>query len=203
MNYIKRFLCICAVLAVVSACKNDAKDTNAETMETKADTVAPKVKKIPTEAEKAQTKSVMSKVMVTPELKTFASFLVSAGMTDILMKEQGPYTVLAPTTAAFDAMEKAKRESFLNPKNKEALVAMLKMHIVEGNHDSVSLVQNIKTNGGSYVLTTISGATLKVTKKGSDIVVTGINGEKGIVGKSDIKANNGVVHTLDTVFLAD
>ncbi len=76
---------------------------------------------------------------------------------------------------------------------------VLSTHIIEGNIDTVILVQEIKKSNGKYILNALSGVKLTATKEGSTIYITDENGTKAAIGKSDIIGSNGVVHLLDAV----
>ena len=89
--------------------------------------------------------------------------------------------------------------TFHNYREKENLKSVLNSHIINGNMDSASLVQEIKKNKGKLSLTTLSGAVLTFSKNDSDIIVSDANGTKARIGKSDIKGSNGIVHLLDAV----
>ncbi|WP_034261362.1 fasciclin domain-containing protein [Altibacter lentus] len=199
------FLSLLLVFLTLLSCKSDTKEATGDTSEEATQVVSEKPvvkeRKIPTEAEKKQAKSVLSKLMVTPELKAFTSFLVSAQLTDLVMKDEGPYTILAPTNEAFDNLEESVRNGFLRRENKEQLTAVLRNHIVSGSLDSATLFQNSKN--GNYTLTTLNGETLTVTKEGNDIVITAASGVKAKIGKSDIQGSNGVVHIVDAVFVSN
>jgi len=132
-------------------------------------------------------------------LKTFSSAIVSAGLTEVLSNEEGPFTLLAPSNDAFSAIDQSDFNRLLDPNNKGKLTQMLKNHIVKGDIDSATLVQNIKSGNGNYTLETLSGAKLIASMKGADIVIKDSNGTEAVLGKSDIKGSNGVVHVLDTI----
>ena len=119
----------------------------------------------------------------------------------MLSKNKGPYTIFAPTTIAFDSLNIEKRKEILNPKNKEKLSKVIKNHIVEGEVNSSELLQ--KTKGSANTLKTLGGASLTITKQGSDIVITDGSGAKAVLGKSDIEGSNGVVHVIDKVLSLD
>jgi uncharacterized surface protein with fasciclin (FAS1) repeats len=180
-------------IAIIS-CKNDTKDSLQE------EGVVPVVKKkVLTPEEINQVKSVLAKAMVTPEIKNFVSMLVSAKLTDMLAKEEGPFTIIAPTNDAFKALDKAKMTFLLNPANEEAVTAILKGHIIAGNLDSATLIQNIKSGNESYTIVALSGATYNATLEGTDIVITDAKGAKAVVGKSDVLGSNGILHVIDAV----
>jgi len=137
--------------------------------------------------------------MVTPELKKFVSMIVTTGLANMLIQQEGAYTILAPSDAALAALDKTKMDFLLNQKNKDALIKLVNSHIVVGVLDSASIVQNIKKGNGSYKIITLSGVTYTATKEGSNIVITDVNEVKAVVGKSDIIGSNGVLHVLDAV----
>lgn len=196
-----------AILSVISisllACKNDKKEpvkVEDEIVKEAPQKVQKAKKELSTE-EKEQINSVMSKLMVTGETKMFASALVTTGLTEMLSKKEGPYTVFAPSTQAFDSLTVETRKEILNVKNKEKLRTLLQNHIVEGEVTSSMLLQ--KTKGNSNTLKTMGGAVLTVSKEGMDIIIKDEKGAKATVGKSDIMASNGVVHVLNEVLTLD
>jgi uncharacterized surface protein with fasciclin (FAS1) repeats len=121
--------------------------------------------------------------------KTLASALREADLVNTL-RRAGPYTVFAPTDAAFEKLPKAEVESML--KDKEKLKGILLFHVVPGNYPS-SVV--IKMHDGDRVKT-VSGKEFTLGLK--DNVVT-VNG--AVVSKTDIQASNGVIHGIDTVLM--
>jgi len=203
MNVLKPLLSICILASITFACKNDTKES-VKVEEDIVKTAPEKVKKVKKEltvAEKEQLNSVMSKLMVTVETKNFASALVSSGLTDMLSKKKGPYTVFAPSNIAFDSIANEKKREILDPKNKETLSNLLKNHIVEGQVDSSALLQ--KSKGSSNSFKTLGGSALIIKKQGSDLVIIDANGAKAVLGKSDINGSNGVVHVIDKVLSLD
>ncbi|QNJ96841.1 fasciclin domain-containing protein [Constantimarinum furrinae] len=198
------FVFFFTLIFMLSACKNEKNEKsyvvdNSEKRETDS------LQNIRVQEEKqeriSQANSVMAKVMATKETSTFSSLLVTSGMSESLLKEKGPYTILAPTNEAFDKLDEEKRMNFTKPEFKNEMIALVKNHIIEGDIDSVAMVQNIKS--GSYSITTLGGKTLKVTKNGSDIIFTTDTGKKAVLGKSDIKGTNGELHLVDTVLAFD
>jgi uncharacterized surface protein with fasciclin (FAS1) repeats len=146
-----------------------------------------------------QANSVLSKLMITPETKTFTSSLISVALSDMLLKEEGPYTIFAPSEDAFEAMDSESKAILTDVTERTFLERTLRSHIVEGQIDSIALTKNIRSGNGSYQITTLSGDILIATKKGMDIVLKDKNGVKAVIVKSDIIGTNGVVHVLDNV----
>lgn len=148
---------------------------------------------------KVQLNSVMSKLMQTPDVAAFTSALVTAELTDTLLKGEGPYTVFAPISSAFDLLKNEESSILTTADRRSELVALLQSHIVSGKMDSVALVKNIREGNGSFAMKTLSGETLTALKSGMDIVIKDSQGVRAVVGKSDITGSNGVIHVLDKV----
>ena len=129
--------------------------------------------------------SVADTLAAAPELSTLSSLVVKAGLTDTL-KGTGPFTVFAPTNAAF-AKVPAKIMDDL-AKDPEKLKAVLTYHVVPGK----VMAGDVK-NGN---VKTVNGANLALSKAGDFVTV-----EDGMVQKADVVATNGVVHIVDSVFI--
>ena len=129
--------------------------------------------------------SVADTLAAAPELSTLSSLVVKVGLTDTL-KGTGPFTVFAPTNAAF-AKVPAKTMDDL-AKDPEKLKAVLTYHVVPGK----VMASDVK-NGNAK---TVNGANLALSKAGDYVTV-----EDGMVQKADVVATNGVVHVVDSVFI--
>ncbi len=198
------FLLISLFTLFIVSCKNEVKDQeNTSTEKTEITEVKKAEKKELTADDVERINSVMSRLMATPELKKYTSFVVTAGLTEVLAQQKGPYTVLAPSNAAFDSLDVEKTNFYLNPKNKEKLVNLLKSHIVEGNIDSAVMLQDIKKHSGRLMMKTLSGGSLTASTKQMDIVITDEKGNKALIVKSDINGSNGVIHVLNAVLNVD
>ena len=129
--------------------------------------------------------SVADTLAAAPELSTLSSLVVKAGLTETL-KGTGPFTVFAPTNAAF-AKVPAKTMDDL-AKDPEKLKAVLTYHVVPGK----VMAGDVK-NGN---VKTVNGSNLALSKAGDFVTV-----EDGMVQKADVVATNGVVHIVDSVFV--
>ncbi|MEZ4778388.1 MAG: fasciclin domain-containing protein [Flavobacteriaceae bacterium] len=186
---------VCVIALTFFSCKNDKKDdtTVSET------SVTPKAsKKTLTDTDKKVLGSVLLKIMTTPELKSFSSACVTVQVTDLLSKEDGPFTVLGPTNVAFEAIPKATMTPFLKPQNIANFEKLIKNHIVKGNFSSEVLLQQIENNG-SLELETLGGAKLIATQTGNAIIITDADGKKATLNAKNMEGVNGIVHTLDAV----
>lgn len=190
------------------SCKNEIKDTeNVEVESGVVDTVkkAPvkrAAKKDLTQEDRTLLKSLMSRIMKEPNLKMFASYIVSADLTNKLSNEEGPFTVFAPSNSVLESLTSEKKRFYSNPENKAELVEMLKSHIVEGKLDKGSLLQAIGKSGRTN-LKTLAGITLTATKSGDDIFLTDGKNMNLKVVKGSIESSNGVVYIVDNVLNAN
>ncbi len=186
----------------VFACKNETENVpSAEIKTNTPDTVVKvPVKRAPkkdlTEQDRAILKSVMSRIMVEPQLKKYSSYLVSAEMITQLSEEKGPFTVFAPSTAALESFTVEQKKFYANPENREKLEEMLKLYIISEKMDVQTLGQTIEKNG-SVRLKTISGGTYTVTKSGNGLSISNGKGKTAKIVKGSIEASNGVVYVID------
>ncbi len=124
---------------------------------------------------------------------TLVTAVKAAGLVDAL-KGEGPFTVFAPTDAAFEKLEKSKPGTIamlLKPENKSKLAAILTYHVVSGK---ILAADAMKLKNGTHVKT-LNGKSVKVSNKHG----VKINSSKVI--KTDIECTNGVIHVIDTVLL--
>ncbi len=117
------------------------------------------------------------------------------------LKGAGPFTVFAPTNAAFDKLPAGTVESLLKPESKAALAGILTYHVVAGNLDAAAVVAAIKKGKGKAVVTTVNGASLTASLEGDKVILTDAKGGKSTVVATDLKGSNGVIHVIDTVVL--
>ena len=180
MKKIYYLLSVLVLLVVFNGCKN-ANNTDASLPEKKE-------KKVLTQKEKKQISSVMTQAMMNQDVKTFVSYLVTDGLTDMLSKEDGPFTILAPSNEAFEKLKEEVKNSIKNPKKKSFLDSVLKTHILKTDLNTVSLTQKIQEGKGMY-------------QSGDDLIVEIKNGSQAKLVKTDIKGGNGFLHILDAVLV--
>jgi uncharacterized surface protein with fasciclin (FAS1) repeats len=146
------------------------------------------------------TKDIVDNAVNSKDHTTLVAAVKAAGLVETL-KSAGPFTVFAPTNAAFAKLPAGTVESLLKPEAKDKLTAVLTYHVVAGKIDSKSLLKLIKDNGGSYTAKTVQGGELTFMKKGKKIVMKDANGGKATVTIADVFQKNGVIHVIDTVVL--
>jgi len=131
---------------------------------------------------------------------TLVAAVKAAGLVDTL-KGTGPFTVFAPTNAAFAALPKGTVEGLLKPENKPTLTKVLTYHVVAGNVDSIALLAKIKQGGGKASLTTVQGEALTARQAGKGITLTDSKGSTAHVTIADVRQSNGVIHVIDKVLM--
>jgi uncharacterized surface protein with fasciclin (FAS1) repeats len=131
---------------------------------------------------------------------TLVAAVKAAGLVDTL-KSKGPFTVFAPTNAAFDKLPSGTVETLLKPENKAMLVKVLTYHVVAGNYDSTAIAKAIRKGKGTASFKTVSGDTLTARMDGNNLVLTDEKGGTSMVTIADVNQKNGVIHVVDTVLL--
>jgi uncharacterized surface protein with fasciclin (FAS1) repeats len=135
----------------------------------------------------AQDMDIVDTAVANGSFTTLAAALTAAGLVDTL-KGEGPFTVFAPTDAAFAALPAGTVEDLLKPENKDQLVAVLTYHVVPGKVMSTDLTEGMTA-------ATVNGKDITITLEGGPKV----NG--AVISAPDVAASNGVIHVIDSVIL--
>jgi uncharacterized surface protein with fasciclin (FAS1) repeats len=146
------------------------------------------------------TKDIIDNAVNSKDHTTLVAAVKAAGLVDTL-KGPGPFTVFAPTNAAFAALPAGTVDSLLKPENKPALTKVLTYHVVPGKVDAMTLRRAIMNGGGRTTLKTVSGGSLTATASGNAIMITDDNGGTASVSIADVYQSNGVIHVVDKVLL--
>eukprot|EP01136_Pigoraptor_vietnamica_P042319 Opistho-1_new@16334 len=117
------------------------------------------------------------------------------------LQSAGPFTVFAPTNAAFAKLPAGTVENLLKAENKATLAKILTYHVVAGNLDAAAVVKAITDGKGKVVVKTVSGGSLTASLKDGKVILTDENGATATVVATDLKAGNGVIHVIDGVVL--
>ena len=113
----------------------------------------------------------------------------------------GPFTVFAPTNAAFAKLPAGTVDTLLKPENKAMLTGILTYHVVPGRLTATDIAAQAKANGGKATLTTVQGAKLTVWEKDGSWYVGDAKGGMAKIGPADVLQSNGVIHVIDGVLL--
>lgn len=145
-------------------------------------------------------KNIVENAVNSKDHTTLVAAVKAAELVDVLQSE-GPFTVFAPTNAAFDKLPMGTLDTLLKPENKEQLQTVLKYHVVAGKWNAKEILTLIEKGDGKAVINTVSGGTLTAWKKGKDVYVSDENGNSAKVTIADVNQSNGVIHVIDTVLL--
>jgi uncharacterized surface protein with fasciclin (FAS1) repeats len=145
-------------------------------------------------------KDIIDNAVNSKDHTTLVAAVKAAGLVATL-KGPGPFTVFAPTNAAFDMLPAGTVDTLLKPANKATLTKVLTYHVVPGRLDSAALAEKIEDGGGTATLTTVQGEPLKVSMQGSSVVVTDTKGNVATVTTADVYQKNGVIHVVDKVLM--
>ena len=129
---------------------------------------------------------------------TLVAAVKAAGLVDTLASP-GPFTVFAPTNAAFAKLPKGTVETLLKPENKGTLTSVLTYHVVPGTYTSKDLMALAKKGGGQAELKTAQGGSLTVVQKGSKLYVADAKGNTAQVTTANVIQSNGVIHVINKV----
>ena len=130
--------------------------------------------------------------------KTLANAVRAAGLTETLSGAQ-PYTLFAPTEAAFGKLPAGTAQGLLAPEAKGQLVALLTGHIVPGAVTAADLRRAIDRGDGKAELATVGGSTLSFSRSGDAILIADATGGQARITQADLLQSNGVVHRVDGV----
>jgi uncharacterized surface protein with fasciclin (FAS1) repeats len=117
------------------------------------------------------------------------------------LQSAGPFTVFAPTNAAFGKLPAGTVEALVKPENKSMLTKILTYHVVAGNFNAGAVVKAIKDGGGKATLKTVSGGSIVASLENGKVVLTDEKGGVATVVAADLNASNGVIHVVDAVVL--
>jgi uncharacterized surface protein with fasciclin (FAS1) repeats len=131
---------------------------------------------------------------------TLVAAVKAAGLVETL-SGAGPFTVFAPTNAAFQKLPAATLQAAMRPENKAMLQSVLTYHVVPGTLTAADLMQRIRAGGGQARLTTVQGGTLTATMMGNRIMLRDAKGGMAHVTQGDVMQSNGVIHVTDAVSL--
>ena len=143
---------------------------------------------------------IVETAVATPDLSTLVAAVTQADLVTTLQSD-GPFTVFAPTNAAFDKLPDGTVATLLKDENKPKLANILTYHVVGAKVKSGKLMGLIKANDNHFDIEMVNGGTLAASIVDGSIILTDENGGTSKVVAADVKTSNGVVHVIDTVVL--
>ncbi|WP_342721782.1 fasciclin domain-containing protein [Acidovorax sp. FHTAMBA] len=145
-------------------------------------------------------KDIIDNAVNSKDHTTLVAAVKAAGLVETL-KGAGPFTVFAPTNAAFAALPAGTVDTLLKPESKPTLTKVLTYHVVAGKYDASALSKMIADGKGMASIKTVAGGTLTAEANGNAIMVTDEKGGTATVTIADVYQSNGVIHVVDKVLL--
>ena len=145
-------------------------------------------------------KDIIDNAVNSKDHTTLVAAVKAAGLVETL-KSAGPFTVFAPTNAAFAALPVGTVDTLLKPENKGMLTGILTYHVVPGKVDAAALTKMIMDGNGSTSFKTVAGGMLTAKSAGGKVMITDEKGGTSTVTIADVYQSNGVIHVVDKVLL--
>lgn len=146
------------------------------------------------------TKDIVDNAVNSADHTTLVAAVKAAGLVDTL-KGPGPFTVFAPTNAAFAKLPAGTVEMLVKPENQAMLTKILTYHVVAGRMDSKAIMKAIKKGHGTAQFKTVSGGMLTATMSGKNLILRDEKGGTSMVTIANVRQSNGVIHVVDTVLM--
>ena len=146
------------------------------------------------------TKNIIENAVNSADHTTLVAAVKAAGLVDTL-QGAGPFTVFAPTNAAFAKLPAGTVDSLLKPDMKPTLTKVLTYHVVAGKWSAEDLMKKIKDGKGTAELTTVAGGKLWAMVKDGKVVLKDEKGGWSTVTQANVFQSNGVIHVIDTVVM--
>lgn len=145
-------------------------------------------------------KNIVENAVNSKDHTTLVAAVKAAGLVDTL-SGAGPFTVFAPTDAAFKKLPAGTVDTLVKPENKATLTKILTYHVVPGKLTAADLMKQVKDGKGKAMLKTVEGEQLTVEEKGGKLELVDAKGGKSNVTIGDVMQSNGVIHVVDTVLM--
>lgn len=151
-------------------------------------------------AEMYPTKDIVDNAVNSKDHTTLVAAVKAAGLVETL-KSDGPFTVFAPTNAAFDKLPAGTVGTLVKPENKATLTKILTYHVVAGRFSAKDIAKAIRTGKGTAQFKTVSGGTLMAMMNGKSLILKDETGATSLVTIRDVFQKNGVIHVIDSVIM--
>lgn len=194
MKLVKTVVASLVVGLVVSSCNDGKKkeaieaSENVETMDTIKEEV---VETAP---------NIVGVAAANPDFSTLVTAVKAANLVETL-SGAGPFTVFAPTNAAFEKLPAGTVETLLKPESLDKLTAVLTYHVVSGKFEAAAVIEAINNSKGKFTVKTVQGENLTLSLKDGKVILTDAKGGTSTVILADVAASNGVIHAVDTVVM--
>ena len=145
-------------------------------------------------------KNIVENAVNSKDHTTLVAAVKAAGLVETL-QGAGPFTVLAPVNAAFDALPAGTVDTLLKPENKDQLTKVLTCHVIGAKAMAADITKMAMDDGGEHKVKTVGGCELTLKAADGKVTVTDENGNVANVTIADVEQSNGVIHVIDKVLL--
>lgn len=145
-------------------------------------------------------KNIIENAVNSKDHKTLVAAVKAAGLVETL-QSTGPFTVFAPTDAAFAKLPKGTVDNLVKPENKAMLTNILTYHVLAGRYSAKQVWDAVKAGNGKATMKTVEGKNITFWTKGNDLYVTDVKGNDAKITIADVNQSNGVIHVIDTVLM--
>ncbi|MGH6770554.1 MAG: fasciclin domain-containing protein [Xanthobacteraceae bacterium] len=145
-------------------------------------------------------RNIVQNAVKSKDHTTLVAAVKAAGLVDTL-SGSGPFTVFAPTNAAFKKLPAGTVQTLLKPENQAMLTKILTCHVVSANAMSSAIRKMIRDDEGAHPIKTVGGCTFTAVWKNGKIMIRDGKGNYATVTIADVRQSNGVIHVIDTVLL--
>lgn len=198
MKLVKTVCAFLVVGAIATSCNKKAEET---TTMTDSSAMAVDSTAMPMDSTGvAGSENIVAVASGNADFSTLVAAVKAAGLVETL-SGTGPFTVFAPTNAAFDKLPAGTVDGLLKPENMEKLKSVLTYHVVAGKFDAAAVTDAINKGNGKYTVTTVQGGKIDLSLKDGKVMLTDANGGMATVTMADVAASNGVIHAIDTVVM--
>ena len=146
------------------------------------------------------TKTIVENAAQSKDHTTLVAAVKAAGLAETL-SGPGPFTVFAPTNAAFAKLPAGTVDNLVKPENSAQLTSILTYHVVPGTITAKTIATAIRKGKGTATLTTVQGEPLTARMAGGHLILTDAKGSTSMVTIKDVMQSNGVIHVVDTVLM--
>ncbi|MBF8456116.1 fasciclin domain-containing protein [Kaistella sp. G5-32] len=196
MKLVKTICAFLVVGVIATSCQKKAEQSTSMT-----DSTAVAMDSTKTDsAAVVETPNIVGVASANADFSTLVSAVKAAGLVETL-SGAGPFTVFAPTNAAFNKLPAGTVDGLLKPENLAKLKSVLTYHVVAGKFDAAAVTDAINKNKGKFTVTTVEGGKIDLSLKDGKVMLTDANGGTAMVVMADVPASNGVIHAVDTVVM--
>uniref|UniRef100_UPI00404B0897 fasciclin domain-containing protein n=1 Tax=Flavobacterium sp. TaxID=239 RepID=UPI00404B0897 len=193
MNLVKKISVFSFATLVLASC-GDSKKTEEEVEAVDSTEV------VMAEPEMVEATTIVDVAVGNENFTTLVAAVTAAGLVETLSSE-GPFTVFAPTNAAFEKLPAGTVDNLLKPENLEKLKSLLTYHVVSGKFEAAAVIDEINANNGKFTVETVQGGKIDLSLKDGNVILTDANGKTSTVAIPDVAASNGVIHAIDSVVM--